>query len=349
MGDNMVEPQSTTEGCFDAVKLKQLALDYKSYGQLNKFENAILKCYQIECSTVGESHIETLKTMEMIGDYYTQKKLYNSARPYYEKCLEYRLSKLEYKNIDTLNIMDNLASVYYYLKNYDIGKNLLLKCIQFKIDMLGENDESTIMSLATLGNYYYSLQLYPLSLSTYEKCYENTVNIYGKENRKSLKLLKKIASVHEAMNNIEKAKQLLEELVDTQRNIDKQIGQGTSLDLVVILVEISKFYIKHNLFIDQLKILLECHKLCLEYYGDTDILTLRSSSYLGTYYYRTSQYKEALPFFHDCLEKTTVLYGEMHSETLTSLHNLGKLYMFMGKFSYLLYLNIVKHIFYINL
>jgi hypothetical protein len=111
-------------------------------------------------------------------------------------------------------------------------------------------------------------------------------------------------------------------------------SNAMSVDMLDTLLSLSKFYIKHGNVIDNKDILMNCYNGCMEYYGESDTRTIRSASYLATYYYNMKSYEETLPIFLTCLEKATVLYGDLHHETLTSLNNLGKLHMLMGKHSY---------------
>jgi tetratricopeptide (TPR) repeat protein len=315
----------------DLTTLKQLIYKYQIIGHHNKLEILLCKCYKMECESLGQSNIETLKTMELLGNYYLQKKLYSNACLYYETCVQLRLEQFGYNNIDTLNIMDSLAEAYYKMRSYDLGINLLVRCVQYKREVLvGSDNNSTISSLTKLGDCYYSLGEYTVSQGLYEECYDRIYAINGKEDYLTVNIMRKLSCVYECLQHPIQAKCLLEDIVHIHRsNIADGSCEITS-DHIETLVELCRLYILCGTITSHKDTFIYTYSACIDYYGDDNAMTIRSTSYLATYYYSITQYDSALPLFLNCFEKTTVLFGEMHSITLTSLYNLGKLYSLIG-------------------
>ena len=85
------------------------------------------KCLQLRTEALGETHTDTLDSMNDLAELYKNQGKYDDARILYDKCLNLRINTLGESHRDTLESVNNLAVLYDKRGEYEHAWKMLGK------------------------------------------------------------------------------------------------------------------------------------------------------------------------------------------------------------------------------
>ena len=103
---------------------------------------------------LGDTHPDTLYSMNNLAVLYESKFKYDLAEPLYKDCLEKRKAVLGDTHLDTLTSINNLAELYRSQGKYDRAEPLHKDCLKKRKAVLGDTHPDTLNSMNNLARLY---------------------------------------------------------------------------------------------------------------------------------------------------------------------------------------------------
>ena len=97
----------------------------------------IMDCLKKRKAVLGDTHPDTLYSMNNLAVLYESKFKYDLAEPLYKDCLEKRKAVLGDTHLDTLTSINNLAELYRSQGKYDCAEPLYKDCLKKRKSVLG--------------------------------------------------------------------------------------------------------------------------------------------------------------------------------------------------------------------
>jgi tetratricopeptide (TPR) repeat protein len=196
----------------------------------------------------------------------------------------------------------------YAKKNYEI---------QLKIN--GKNSPLFRESIENLADIAPHLEKYDVALKLYEVLLEYNQMKYGEISSSSLHFIYKISHCHNKLGNFEKARQILERVIEVA---EKELNEDNAriLDLLFLLAETYRKLKKTDLYV----LILDKLAQRISNIQEPSIFETYSSRLFVFYDKLDGFQKEALEQAQKCYEHCKKTYGKKHPSTIFNLIMIAK-------------------------
>ncbi len=202
-----------------------------------------------------------------------------------------------------------LSSFYSFINKNHKAIELIKESIQRL-----ENDNDSIVILAkndmefNLSSYYASIADYEKSLFYAQKVLAVYKSVYGVHNEKYISVLERVGSCLTYLSRAEEA------ITKQQDVLDYRIAHKDSLNLAIILCDISKSYATTGNYKKAISLSIEGQKILKKLLGEKNQFFIQALTNLSTYYEDSGDFDDAFKTCHELVETCRIGYGDNSSE-----------------------------------
>ncbi len=187
------------------------------YGDAGRRQAAIYiteRINEINLSTLGAEHEETLMSMSNLAIYYSEMGRQREALEMTENVLEVKKKKLGEEHEETLESLHSIGCEYHALGEPHKALQAFEKVVKARQRTLGEEDPSTLIAMSNLAMSYSHVGRKEDALQLTEQVVRANKEIWGEENPETLTSMRSLAHRYNEVDRQEEALQLLEQVVD---------------------------------------------------------------------------------------------------------------------------------------
>lgn len=321
--------------------------------------------------TFGETHDNTLTSLNNLAIVYQGQGRYGEAEPILEKVLRLRQRRHGEEHRHSLTSLRNLATLYENQGRFDEAEALYLRTLKLSRKALGPAHSFTLRSLNSVGNLYTKLGRFGEAEPLRREALRLSVEALGEDHPNTLTRRNNLAVLYFHQGRYGAAESLFQEVLEHRR---AQLGEAhpqtlTSLNNLAHAVELQGrdteaealyeqtlerrrsvlgtghphtintlnslgvFYARLGLPFLAEPMLLDAFQHRLRLLGTTHPDTLATMSGLALLYAKQARYHQAVPMHEKVLELRRQVLGERHPDSLASLQNLAQAYTGQGRFA----------------
>eukprot|EP01041_Mallomonas_annulata_P005918 gene5918-11941_t len=297
------------------MSLGKIYLDQGDYGEAEALQT---ECYERRVASLGEDHVDTLKSLSELGNVYHHGGNYQEAADVYQKLLDIRSTVPGgERSPETLDLMHSLAGTYDSL-----AESLARSCLSIEIETLGETDSRVMNTSMLLAGICKNLGKYSEAEVLFTKCYENKLVELGEGHPITLAALSQLASIYGTQGNYNEAEPLHLKCVEL-----KTIKLGIDHpDTIAEQSNLGSLYFKQGKYEEAAPLFEKCYKSSKGTLGEEHPHTLTYTAWLGVVYKALGRFGEAEPNYIKCYELSVKTMGEEHPDTLNAMNNLAGYY-----------------------
>ena len=309
------------KSCFQ----NSLGVYYMSHDMFGECEPLFTKALKARQKVLGESHVNTLTSMSMLGLLFDKLGRYDEALPLLLKCFGTRQKEFGENDPGTLAYMNNLGYLYKNMGRYEDALPLYTRCLDTKKKVLGEKHPETLISITNLAALHDTMGNYDDALPLYINCLELRTELYGERHPITLTSMNNLGVLYDNMGRYDDA---LEIYVKALRLRSEVLGEMHP-ETLTTMNNLGLLYKSLKRYDDALPLYTRCLRIKEVLLGDKHHSSLTSMNNLGALYRCMGRLTDALPLYTRCLEITTELLGDTHPHTVTYRKNLLSLQKIM--------------------
>eukprot|EP01041_Mallomonas_annulata_P001942 gene1942-3766_t len=302
------------------MSLGKIYLDQGNYGEAEALQ---MECYERRVASLGEDHVDTLKSLSELGTVYHHMGKYQEAADVYQKLLDIRSTVPGGESsAETLDMMHSLAGTYDSLGRFSEAESLARSCLSIEIETLGETDSRVMNTSKLLAAICKNLGKYSEAEVLFTKCYENTLVELGEGHPTTLATLSQLASIYGTQGKYNEAEPLHLKCVEL-RTI--KLGADHP-DTIVAQSNLGSLYYSQGKYAEAAPLFEKCYESSKGTLGEEHPNTLTYIVWLGVIYKALGRFDEAEPFYMKCYDLRVKTMGEEHPDTLNAMNNLAGYY-----------------------
>jgi tetratricopeptide (TPR) repeat protein len=295
------------------------------------YQKCLAKCKQV----FGDSHPDTLVSLNNLALLYSSSGEYNCAVSLFQECWAQRKRTLGNDHPDTLASLNSLAVTFEVKGDYQLALPLYQECLFRRKRVLGDDHPDTRVSLSNLKSMYDDIdyngfdgEASTTSIHFYEDCKTEIEPVLSIDNPDELVSLVTRANLLEEKGEYDCALPLFEECLT---KIQSTLG-GDHPDTIASLHKLANVCNSAGDYDRSLRLHEECLTKRKQLLGDDHPDTFNSLSSLAHVLNNKGEYKRALQLYQDCLTRRKHVLGDEHQDTLVSLNNLAVFLDINGEF-----------------
>lgn len=240
------------------------------------------------------------------------------------------------KKKEELSLTSILGSLYFELSDYKEALIILEPCY-YQLRQFFNEDNHTIDDkerldlfagcLTTLALLYQETSQYKEAESIYQEYIQLVSKVLGKDSLEVVLTYNDIGRLKELLGNDHEALRLYQDCLQRCNNHKESTEEEREKVKCLVLSNLTGYYDRKGYY-DEVQVLYdELLSLIIKCKGENHPDTLSTLSNYALYLSNIGNNQEAEGYYQQVYEKSTVIYGEHHSETMMVLLNLGVLYM----------------------
>lgn len=338
------------EGKFDQEPLVEalirytLGKIYRNLGTCEALERAevhLLEANKLQLNDLGDKHVDTLNTMEILGSVYMRMGRYNNAQIFLEPTVEGRKEILGSNHPDTLSAMNELASLYLSWGRYNEAEKLYTEVLEISRKVFGEDDIFTLLLMGNLATVYRFQGRYEEADNSYLKVQEDLYlklqqDVYFLQNNEdpdtlyyTLYSMNGLGMLYIVEGRFTEAEDIFRLAMDIGYRI---LGEEHP-DTIYSMNGLGIVYTAKGDYDTAEKYLSSALSTAREKLGYDNPTTLTSLHCLGWLEYNRGNFEEAERYLFEALEGRQNVLGYDHPATLETKNRLAILYKYMGRYS----------------
>jgi CHAT domain-containing protein/tetratricopeptide (TPR) repeat protein len=286
------------------------------------------KALAIRKKVLGEQHVDTASSLNILGVLLEEQGDYASARPYYEQALAVRKKVLGEQHPDTATSLNNLGLLLYAQGNYASARPYYEQALAIYKKVLGEQHPDTATLLDNLGLLLAAQGDYASGRPYSEQALAIRKRVLGEQHPATATSLNNLGLSLQAQGDYASARLYYEQALAIRKKIlGEHSDTATSLNNLGVLLRTQGDYASARPYYEQA---LAISKKVL---GEQHPYTAHSLNNLGALLHAEGDYASARPYYEQALAIRKKILGEQHPATAMSLSNLGVLLQAQGDYA----------------
>ena len=270
------------------------------YGDAGRRQAAIYiteRINEINLSTLGPEHEETLMSMSNLAIYYSEMGRQREALEMTESVLEVKKKNLGEEHEETLESLHSIGCEYHALGEPHKALQAFEKVVKARQRTLGEEDPSTLIAMSNLAMSYSHVGRKEDALQLTEQVVRANKEIWGEENPETLRDMRSLAHRYNEVDRQEEALQLLEQVVDAFK---KTLGEEHP-DTLRSMYTLASSYFDMGQTQEALELAERQTKASSRVLGQEDPKTIQSAHSLARIYAGVGQQQKSMQLVRTCL------------------------------------------------
>jgi tetratricopeptide (TPR) repeat protein len=320
------------KGKFDPVVEASIRLTigttYSDLGLYHEAQGQMERVVELRRRELGETHPETLQSMDQLGLLYTYQGHYAQAEPLLEKTLEVDRRVLGEEHKTTLDVMNNLAMTYKRNGKYAQAEPLFERVLEIDRRVLGAEQEETLTVMNNLGSLYQTERKFAQAESLLSKTLEIARRMLGEEHPSTITIANNLALTYDELGQYAQAERLYGRVYEFARRVWGEEHPNT-LTTMGSLAENHRVQGRS----DQAESLLtKALEIGRRVQGEDNFNTLRNQFHLAALYRDEGRYAEADALLAKELESERRVQGKEHPDSLKTSVSLGRVRLLRQKY-----------------
>lgn len=297
-------------------------------GQFRAALEKILESLRIQRALLGDKHVDTLSSMDVLGLVFISLQRYDEAEETNWQTLKIREEVLGKEHPFTLVSLGNLASTFIEQKKFDEAEEINRRLLVIYTRDLGQEHPKTLLGMNNLAINLVEQN----KLDEAEEIQRQIFKLYeegvGQQHPRTLLYKNNLALTLGEQKNFEEAEVLFEQVLKLRGEVLGHNHPNTlnTMDgLGMVLYNQEKYNEAEPLFRE----LLALRNRVL---GEEHPETIKSMNHLAWMLHKQSKDEEAEPILKELLALRKRLLGEEHPDTLICMNNLALVLYKQGKY-----------------
>ena len=173
--------------CDAEEKLLSAGLTVSRYQGQDRYTKSLLrKAWLQRKEVLGQSHEETLKSLNDLAEFYSRQGRYTDAEPLLLSLLTHRRATLGESDQRTITSLNDLAGLYSRLGRFSEAEPLLKMALSQRRRALGKNNPDTLVSLNNLAALYWRQGRYAEAETMYYATFSRRRELLGEHHPDTL-------------------------------------------------------------------------------------------------------------------------------------------------------------------
>ena len=288
-----------------------------------------LQALQERREKLGDSHPDTLTSIDSMGKLLQEMGKLEEARPLLKEALQTRRDTLDDpRHPDTLRSINNMATLLQAMGKLEEARLLYKEALQGRRETLGDRHPDTLVSINNMGGLLADMGKLEEAMPLYEEDLQASRETLGDRHPSTLISIGNMGSLLlKAMGKLEEAKPLYEGALQGCR---AALGESHPNTLTSIN-NMGQLLQAMGKLEEAMPLLEEALQAKRETLGDRHPGTLISIGSMGSLLQGMGKLEEAMPLFEEALQAHRETLGDRHPGTLISIGSMGSLLQDMGQ------------------
>ncbi len=212
-----IEESFPKQPLIQAEILQTIGNTYRGIGEYQPAIDFLKRSEALCRQHLGPEHLDTLSSMNDLGEAYWMAGKLDLAAPLFEETLKLRKVKLGPEHPDTLIGMDNLAMAYQAAGKLDLAVPLHEEALKLMKAKLGPEHPDTLIGMNNLAYAYQAAGKLDLAVPLFEETLKLKKARLGPEHPNTLISMGNLAKAYQAAGKLDLAVPLFEETLRLQR------------------------------------------------------------------------------------------------------------------------------------
>ena len=310
----------------------KLGMTYRALHESAKAEQHLERAWRIRRQYLGATHLDTLKSMEMLGWVYRDQSRLDDAEKLWSRQLEIIQKEYGEEHEIAMNVMNHLANTYGHQGRPKEAEEMFCKVLEINERVRGDRYFTFIAAL-NLGAQYFFMGRYEEAQQLLTEALEVARQRWGSKYEKGTLMYTMIlANLYRATGQYEEAEQLLETTLETAR----QKWGTQNWTTLRALLSLGDLRTDQGHFDEAERLLREALKGYRLIMGNTIEseyeLPPQAMNALAVLLMERKQYDEADSLLEEALRIRTRLLGDNSSGILEIKHSLAMLHTRQGEY-----------------
>jgi tetratricopeptide (TPR) repeat protein/transcriptional regulator with XRE-family HTH domain len=296
-------------------------------GNYTLAEQFLQRAYEMRVHLLGTQHVDTLATLNTLGELYLASGKYGQAELLFQQVLSLRENTLGAEHLDVASSLNNLAGLYDTQSDFVKAEPLYKRALAIREAVLGREHPVVATSLNNLGALYYQQGKY----SETEPYFLRALLIREKE------LGENHPHVATSLNNLAKLYSMTERVDESillyQRalNIHEQVFSDMSPHVAVTLSNLAKVYNSRCMYQEAEQFHRRALRIKEHTFGEEHIEVANSLHLLAQTYVAQGKYEQAEPLFERAQTICERTVGQEHLLMASVLKGRAEMHLKQGQ------------------
>ena len=308
--------------------LLRIGMYYYQQGLFQRAEQFHSRALHLTKSTLGESHLDTIRTMHELALAQSDQGHYDKAEPLQAQVLELWNTVLGEKHPDTIRAMNNLAWTWHDQGHYDKAEPLQVQVLELWNTVLGEKHPYTILAMNNLASTWHAQGHYDKAELLQAQVLEFRKTVLGEKHPDTIRAMHNLALTWKAQGHYDKAEPLQVQVLELRNTVlgEKHPYTILAMNNLASTWRAQGHYDKAEPLQVQVLVL---QKTVL---GEKHPDTIRAMNNLALTWKAQGHYDKAEPLQAQVLELWNTVLGEKHPDTIRAMNNLALTWQDQGHY-----------------
>ena len=297
-------------------------------GWHKKSEQMAWESLEARSMTLGEEHLDTLSSMDILASTYLRQGRWTEAEMLQEKVIKTKRRVLGDEDPATLSSMNNLAATYWNQGRWTEAEALYNRVIEMMARVLGKEYPGTLTSMGNLATVLSSQGKYEQAYSMHRQVLGLRETVLGREHPETLTSMDHLTSVLTYQGKYEQAVSMCRQVLGLKETV---LGKEHPDILMSInnLASVLNHQGKYEQAESMHRQVLRLRETVL---GKEHPSTLSSMNNLADVLSRQGKYEQAGSMHRQVFGLMETVLGKDHPNTLMSMSNLANMLSRQGKY-----------------
>ncbi len=305
-----------------------IAVTYCALGRYGAARIHAERAYEISRRLLGESHLNTLASLDLLGGVIMLQGEYADAEPYLRAGLKGHREILGEKDSRTLTSMNNLSIALLEQGKMAEAEPLLVEAMEVQQDVLGSDHRNTITTKCNLASAYMDQGKHALAADIYREVLESLRRDLGEDHPAVLQCLSSLGAVLSELGEYAEAETVHRKVLEKKRHVfgEKHPETLTSINNLAFALW------KGGKLLEAEILYRESFKINSSNPGATHPDSLSAMHNLALVLAARGELAEAESILRRIIPLFSEKLGQGHPETLSTRNSLASLLMRQKKF-----------------
>ena len=322
-----IEDRFQEEPLVEAAVRLTLGNTYMSLGQYDSAEPHLVRALAVRQADLGEDHVDSLKSLTLLGHLRVRQGRYLEAEPLLVKNLKLHRRVLGEEDSDTLSAMEVLGVLYRRLGRYHEAEPLYVEVLDARRRVLGDEHRYTIVSMRNLAVLYSALEEYDRAEQLYSEALELGRRVVGDDHPDTLGALSSLATLYRRQGKLAAAEALYVDVVQAQSRLLGEEHPNTLMSMH----NLAYVYVRQKRHAEAERLFLEVLEARRRVLTEEHPNTLDTMYALSSIYNSLGQYEKSEPLIREVVAAYRRSLGEEHPSTVSSIAGLAAILRRQGR------------------
>ena len=299
--------------------LLRIGMYHDQQGLFQRAEQFHLRALHLWKSTLGESHLHTVRAMHELALTQFSQGHYDKAEPLQVQVVELCKTVLGEEHPDTIRAMNNLAWTWRAQGRYDKAEPLQVQVLELWKTVLGEEHPDTITAMSNLASTWRAQGRYekaePLQVQVLELC----KTVLGEEHPDTITAMNNLASTWQAQGRYGKAEPLQVQVLELYKTV---LGEEHP-DTITAMNNLASTWRAQGRYDKAEPLQVQVLELWKTVLGEEHPDTITAMSNLASTWRAQGRYDTAEPLLAQVLKLRKAVLGDKHPDTMGAMNNLA--------------------------